>query len=174
MTKRKALNRHLRVQVLARDNYKCLMCGRAKDAIALEVDHIRALADGGTDELHNLATLCKDCNLGKSAYRFNDYTNVGVIPANLEADFKFVHDAQTGDFEQYHLYLYFRGTPTGKFHHTWKISGTDLAISSNPDALTQRLREEQSEHFLVQIRRQLIAEAKRLVRNEEGVCKVDG
>jgi HNH endonuclease len=155
------------------------MCGRSKDEIALEVDHIRALADGGTDELHNLATLCKDCNLGKSAYRFTDYADIAVIPPSLEADFKFFRDDKTGDFEQYHVYLYFRdhthpATRTESFHHIWKISGTQFATSSNPMALADRRRDEETRRFVTDIRTQLVAERKRLVRNEEGICKVDG
>ena len=76
---RRPLSRHLRVQVLARDGYRCLMCGRSKEEVALEVGHVIPVADGGTDELHNLATLCRDCNGGKSAYRFTDYRSVTVI-----------------------------------------------------------------------------------------------
>jgi hypothetical protein len=54
-------------QVLARDNWTCLSCGRtAKDGITLEVDHILPRSKGGKDSIENLQTLCKKCNIGKS------------------------------------------------------------------------------------------------------------
>jgi hypothetical protein len=60
---RKALSVRKRFLVFKRDRYKCRMCGRS--GIELEVDHILAVAQGGTDRLDNLQTLCFDCNRGK-------------------------------------------------------------------------------------------------------------
>lgn len=177
--RRRRLNRHLRVQVLARDGYRCLMCGRSNGEVRLEVDHVIPVADGGTDELDNLATLCRDCNAGKSAYRFADYRSIHIVPPGLVKKFVFFADDQTGDFQRYHLYLYFRdwgraSAGEDKFHHKWTISGTAFSTSSNKNALEQRRREEEEQRFLTEIRRQLVAAGKRLVENEEGVCRVDG
>jgi hypothetical protein len=83
---RKKLPKHLKVQVLARDGYRCRMCGRTSEEVELHVDHVRALSDGGTDELDNLATLCRDCNLGKAAYRFRDYREMHVSPPAIPVD----------------------------------------------------------------------------------------
>lgn len=53
--------------VFQRDNFKCVYCGRsAKDGAVLHVDHIHPQSLGGTDEMENLATSCRECNLGKS------------------------------------------------------------------------------------------------------------
>lgn len=155
------------------------MCGRSRDEVALEVDHVVSVADGGTDELHNLATLCRDCNGGKSAYSFSDYRSISIVPSNLGDHFTFLHDLRTGDFERYHLYLYFKegvhpGSTDGKFHHTWTISGTTYDTSSNKTALEQRRRKEEQQKFLIEIRGRLVAEGERLVENEEGICKVAG
>jgi len=175
--RRRAISKHLRVQVLARDGYRCLMCGRTKDEVALHVDHVRPLDAGGTDELSNLATLCTDCNLGKGAYLFSDYQNVRVVPDDLESRFTYLHDDPTGDFERFHLYCYYRhGTDSGgradKFHHTWTISGTQWQTTRNQKALEARRRSEESAAFAQSICKQLLADRKRLVVTEEGLCAV--
>lgn len=54
--------------VLARDQWRCLSCGRTArvDGVLLEVDHIVPRSKGGSDDIENLQTLCKKCNIGKS------------------------------------------------------------------------------------------------------------
>ena len=57
----------LRAQVLARDCGRCQACARlGRVRLAAEVDHVRELADGGTDEPGNLQALCADCHQAKS------------------------------------------------------------------------------------------------------------
>lgn len=68
-TARQALSQALRFAIFKRDNYRCQLCGRARQDdpyISLEVDHRIAVAQGGTDDEENLWTLCRDCNGGKS------------------------------------------------------------------------------------------------------------
>ncbi len=60
----------LRLSVLKRDNFRCVLCGRspAKDIdVNLHIDHIIPFSKGGKTEPSNLQTLCADCNLGKSS-----------------------------------------------------------------------------------------------------------
>jgi 5-methylcytosine-specific restriction endonuclease McrA len=57
-----AISQARRMAVFERDGHRCLKCGCRT---GLTVDHIRAKADGGTDELENLQTLCEDCNQQK-------------------------------------------------------------------------------------------------------------
>lgn len=175
--KRKPIGKQIRVQVLVRDKYRCKMCGRSKDEVPLEVDHIIPVFDGGTDELKNLATLCRDCNRGKSAYCFSDYTSIDLVPASIKEHFKFFHDDKMGDFEQYHLYLYYKdgihpGVSNRKFHHSWKIPGSTYDTSTDSKALENRRRDEKGKIFLKKIKDELIAEGKRLVITEEGICKI--
>ena len=62
-------NLRLRFKVLARDHFKCCICGAspAKDSsVELHVDHITPWSKGGETVLDNLQTLCSKCNLGKS------------------------------------------------------------------------------------------------------------
>lgn len=49
-----------RAHVLDRDNYTCQCCG--KKHARLEVHHIIYRSNGGSDDLENLITLCKDCH----------------------------------------------------------------------------------------------------------------
>ena len=61
-TKRKPIPKSLRDAVFKRDNYCCVKCGSTKN---LEIDHDESLANGGTDNIDNLQTLCRDCNRRK-------------------------------------------------------------------------------------------------------------
>lgn len=65
---RQAVSLNIRFSVLKRDNFKCVKCGRSPSLnhkVELEVDHIKPIARGGTNDIDNLQTLCKDCNQGK-------------------------------------------------------------------------------------------------------------
>ncbi len=55
-----------RQAVLKRDNYACLHCG---SAVSLEIDHIVRYIDGGSNEAHNLQTLCAPCHGKKGGRR---------------------------------------------------------------------------------------------------------
>lgn len=60
--------RKLRERVLKRDNYLCVM-HMTKDVLveATDVDHIKAKAHGGTDDMDNLQSLCGACHRAKTA-----------------------------------------------------------------------------------------------------------
>lgn len=66
--------RRMRNAVLERDGYKCTRCGRRD---RLECDHIKPLAEGGTNEPSNLRTLCRRCNLRTNAERQKQHHVVG-------------------------------------------------------------------------------------------------
>ena len=63
--KRDTIPPAIRFKVLKRDRHTCTGCGARAPDVELEVDHIVPVSRGGTDELSNLRTLCKDCNTGK-------------------------------------------------------------------------------------------------------------
>lgn len=66
---KRGINWRLRFIVMRRDNFKCKNCGRSPatdPSIILQVDHIKAWANGGETVLENLQTLCSVCNIGKS------------------------------------------------------------------------------------------------------------
>jgi len=62
----------LRFQILRRDNFTCQYCGQHAPDVRLEVDHIVARANGGTDDASNLVTACFACNRGKQRLHLGD------------------------------------------------------------------------------------------------------
>ncbi len=63
---RKAMTNSLRYDILRRDNFRCVLCGRSSaDGAILHVDHIVPVAKGGKTVPENLRTLCQECNSGK-------------------------------------------------------------------------------------------------------------
>jgi 5-methylcytosine-specific restriction protein A len=52
-------------------NYRLLadepMCRQCKTRVAMEIDHIRPLSEGGTEDESNLQPLCVECHSIKSA-----------------------------------------------------------------------------------------------------------
>ncbi|HEW97085.1 MAG: hypothetical protein DRR16_23190 [Candidatus Parabeggiatoa sp. nov. 3] len=68
--KRIPIPKSVRYTVLHRDHYQCVACGRKAAQVELEIDHIVPVSKGGTNDLNNLQTLCKECNRGKAARIF--------------------------------------------------------------------------------------------------------
>ena len=61
-----AISKKLRFEVLKRDGFHCVYCGKSCFKTVLQIDHITPKSKGGTDEFGNLVTSCVDCNQGKS------------------------------------------------------------------------------------------------------------
>lgn len=55
-----------RIKCLQRDERKCQIRGPRCTVIATEVDHVTAVAFGGTDDLENLQAACHNCHATKS------------------------------------------------------------------------------------------------------------
>ncbi len=64
--KRDPIESRLRHEVFKRDKYMCKECGKTNKETTLHCDHILPVAQGGSDELDNLQTLCQACNLAKT------------------------------------------------------------------------------------------------------------
>lgn len=64
--KRKPISKKAKFEILKRDSFKCQYCGKEAPAVILEVDHIRPVCKGGSNDLFNLITACYDCNRGKA------------------------------------------------------------------------------------------------------------
>ena len=63
-----------RFEVFKRDRFTCSYCGQTPPDVLLEVDHVLPLAAGGSDDIENLTTSCKDCNRGKAANLLSEGT----------------------------------------------------------------------------------------------------
>jgi 5-methylcytosine-specific restriction endonuclease McrA len=62
----------LRLRVLTRDQFRCVLCGRTpalNPGAVLHVDHIVPFSRDGPTTESNLRTLCERCNWGKGAHR---------------------------------------------------------------------------------------------------------
>jgi len=62
---RKGIYPKLRYEVMKKDNYRCVICGKTASEERLEVDHIITVVSGGKNDISNLRTLCAECNKGK-------------------------------------------------------------------------------------------------------------
>lgn len=72
MMERAAIRKSVRFEVFKRDSFTCQYCGEKAPDVVLEVDHITPVADGGTNDILNLVTSCRECNAGKSDRRLSD------------------------------------------------------------------------------------------------------
>jgi 5-methylcytosine-specific restriction endonuclease McrA len=71
----KPTSRRTRFKVLERDGYRCRYCGRGSDVVALDVDHVVPVREGGKDDMDNLVAACIDCNSGKSGHPLRAHTD---------------------------------------------------------------------------------------------------
>lgn len=70
--KRKSIPQSVRFEVLKRDSFTCQYCGAKAPDVALQIDHIKPVADGGENDIMNLVTSCFGCNSGKSDTSLDD------------------------------------------------------------------------------------------------------
>jgi hypothetical protein len=86
--KRISISKKLRHEVFKRDNFKCFYCGVKPsdgDDVILEVDHVLPVCEGGTNDIDNLVTSCKDCNRGKGKTKLNDKNYSSLKKAEHDA-----------------------------------------------------------------------------------------
>ena len=83
-TKRKSFSKKERFEIFKRDNFTCQYCGQEAPDVILEVDHIKPLAENGSNDLTNLITSCRDCNRGKGPKKLDDDSEVKKQKKQLE------------------------------------------------------------------------------------------
>jgi len=81
-TQRLPLSPSKRMEVLARDDYHCVYCGRGVEDgdVKLHVDHVIPVSAGGSNDVANLVTACDECNGGKGA---STLTNLPVVSSGI-------------------------------------------------------------------------------------------
>ena len=84
MAKRKSIPKSVRFEVFKRDKFTCQYCGESAPNVILEVDHITPASKGGTDDILNLITSCRDCNRGKSNKKLDDNSSVMIQKRQLD------------------------------------------------------------------------------------------
>ena len=82
--KRIPISKQLRFEIFKRDKFSCQYCGRNAPDVILNVDHIKPVAEFGTNEILNLITSCFDCNNGKRAKLLSDDTVIKKQQSQLE------------------------------------------------------------------------------------------
>lgn len=81
---RKPIPKQVRFEVLKRDKFTCQYCGRSAPEVVLEIDHIKPVSKGGTNDIMNLVTACKDCNIGKTNRQLSDHSTVQIQKRQLD------------------------------------------------------------------------------------------
>lgn len=84
MAKRTPISKNIRFEVFKRDCFTCQYCGAKAPDVLLEVDHIKPVSKGGTNDILNLITACRDCNRGKSKKELSDDTIVAKQIKQME------------------------------------------------------------------------------------------
>jgi 5-methylcytosine-specific restriction endonuclease McrA len=65
--KRPSISKRVRFRVFTRFGYRCVYCGHGvEDGAKLVLDHVIAVANGGSNDEENLVAACQPCNAGKS------------------------------------------------------------------------------------------------------------
>lgn len=62
--KRADVSKKLSFEVFKRDGSRCEYCGAAAPDVLLVLDHVKPIAEGGTNDILNPVTSCDPCNNG--------------------------------------------------------------------------------------------------------------
>lgn len=65
-----------RQAVYAKCNGCCAYCGAPLERLAMQIDHVRPQAYGGSDDLGNLLPACRACNNYKAVWSLDQFRNV--------------------------------------------------------------------------------------------------
>ena len=104
-------------RILARDNYRCVICGKGlQDGIELQIDHIKPKDKGGKASISNGQTLCAAHNFRKKNYQQTETGKKMFIRLYQAA--QAIGDKQTADFCAQILEVFEKNNVNG--HIEWK------------------------------------------------------
>jgi hypothetical protein len=128
-----------RIRVMKRDRFQCTYCGTPGTDAELEVDHIVAVANGGSHHISNLTTSCRGCNQKKGTgpappnhkpMNTNQHPLVGMCLHTFNARGEIRYQGHIigidGDVVLVQLYSFLDGSPT----RVEKMSKSDVYSSS--------------------------------------------
>lgn len=95
MSERKSISKKLRFEVFKRDNFICQYCGNKPPNVMLEIDHIKPVSKGGSNNINNLITSCFNCNRGKSNIELER------LPNTLNENYEILKEKEE-QLKQYH------------------------------------------------------------------------
>lgn len=81
---KRSISKKTRFEIFKRDSFTCQYCGRKAPNVVLEIDHVEPISKGGTDDILNLVTSCKDCNRGKGNTKLSDNSVIEKRRQQLE------------------------------------------------------------------------------------------
>lgn len=93
--KREPISKKIRFEVFKRDNFTCQYCGKTPPNVMLEIDHIKPISKGGSNNINNLVTSCFDCNRGKSNH------SLKVMPNTLAENHEILVEKEE-QLKEYH------------------------------------------------------------------------
>lgn len=70
---RRNVSKKYRWEIAHRQQYKCAECRELLHPKAMDIDHVRPLAEGGEDTVENCQALCANCHAKKSRGVFSKY-----------------------------------------------------------------------------------------------------
>lgn len=76
-----------RLEIFARDGYRCVYCGEVRAVEELTVDHVQPRMRGGDSSGGNVVTACAPCNARKGGRRLADF--LADEPATWERFLRF-------------------------------------------------------------------------------------
>lgn len=104
---RNEITHKLRFHILEKSNYECFYCGRGRKThkdIVLEVDHLKPLDKGGTNDEDNLVTACWECNEGKKNILLAEFDLSVGSKYKLHID-EIIKVAESSDHEKFKIFL---------------------------------------------------------------------
>ena len=93
-TKRVRFEKTFRKDIFEKQKKCCQLCKTKLTISTFEIDHIQALANGGSNEIDNLQILCKDCHLAKTKEEAEQgWVNLSKTESSFNSETSKIHDS---------------------------------------------------------------------------------
>lgn len=90
-----AISGHVQQEIWARDNFRCMVCGRGMGDVQLTIDHWTPLEAGGKNNESNYISMCRACNKHKGKMLPNEFcAEAGINQHEIESWIKRKNDGR--------------------------------------------------------------------------------